>query len=258
MGVEAKAPSEHRSERTRRCVSEERRRQRTHRRPARRAGVAERAGFEPAVLSHTAFRERHHQPLGHLSAGEDTKATPGRPAGTRGQAVGDAGEQRLGFVAPDPAHDLDPSRQARVLRQLQDRPGRALARVGDREDERLDVAGEERPDAHRAWLVRREDRGVGEAAAAEAAGGFAQGDDHGMGGRVVRLLDPIMGAGDHRLVDDGDRGDRPLTALDGELGLRQRLAHEELVVHGPDASRRSSRAPFACTEPQPVAPESTR
>ena len=39
----------------------------------RRAVVAERAGFEPAVLSHTAFRERHHQPLGHLSAGEDTK-----------------------------------------------------------------------------------------------------------------------------------------------------------------------------------------
>jgi hypothetical protein len=41
-----------------------------------RAGVAERAGFEPAVLSHTAFRERHHQPLGHLSAGEDTKGRP--------------------------------------------------------------------------------------------------------------------------------------------------------------------------------------
>src|SRR3954453_17253339 len=39
----------------------------------RRWKVAERAGFEPAVLSHTAFRERHHQPLGHLSAGEDTK-----------------------------------------------------------------------------------------------------------------------------------------------------------------------------------------
>ena len=30
-------------------------------------GVAERAGFEPAVLSHTAFRERHLKPLGHLS-----------------------------------------------------------------------------------------------------------------------------------------------------------------------------------------------
>src|SRR6187397_3109569 len=45
--------------------------------------VAERAGFEPAVLSHTAFRERHHQPLGHLSAGEDTKGSPGRPRSDR-------------------------------------------------------------------------------------------------------------------------------------------------------------------------------
>jgi hypothetical protein len=34
--------------------------------------VAERVGFEPTVLAHTAFRERHHQPLGHLSAGEDS------------------------------------------------------------------------------------------------------------------------------------------------------------------------------------------
>ncbi len=42
---------------------------------ARPAGerLAERVGFEPTVLSHTAFRERHHQPLGHLSAAEDTK-----------------------------------------------------------------------------------------------------------------------------------------------------------------------------------------
>src|SRR5688572_15969409 len=36
--------------------------------------MAERVGFEPTVLSHTAFRERHHQPLGHLSAAEDSKA----------------------------------------------------------------------------------------------------------------------------------------------------------------------------------------
>src|SRR5689334_796387 len=34
--------------------------------------MAERVGFEPTVLSHTAFRERHHQPLGHLSAKEVT------------------------------------------------------------------------------------------------------------------------------------------------------------------------------------------
>ncbi len=56
-----------------RCVSEARRRERRQGPSGRAAYVAERAGFEPAVLSHTAFRERHHQPLGHLSAGEDTK-----------------------------------------------------------------------------------------------------------------------------------------------------------------------------------------
>src|SRR6476620_9716683 len=51
--------------------------------------MAERAGFEPAVLSHTAFRERHHQPLGHLSAGEDTKRAPdGRLAGAQPVASG--------------------------------------------------------------------------------------------------------------------------------------------------------------------------
>src|SRR5258705_3559040 len=55
--------------------SPEQRSRPTWRRPACLTveSVAERAGFEPAVLSHTAFRERHHQPLGHLSAAEDTK-----------------------------------------------------------------------------------------------------------------------------------------------------------------------------------------
>ena len=38
--------------------------------------MAERVGFEPTLLSQTAFRERHHQPLGHLSTGEDSKGTP--------------------------------------------------------------------------------------------------------------------------------------------------------------------------------------
>ena len=55
------------------------------------ASVAERVGFEPTVLSHTAFRERHHQPLGHLSAGEDTK---GRLTG-RSPALGTSPHLRL-------------------------------------------------------------------------------------------------------------------------------------------------------------------
>ena len=79
----------------------------------------------------------------------------------------------------------------------------------------------------------REDRRVGEAHRAQLAGGLAQGHDDGMGGRVVGLLDPVVGPGDHRLVDDGDRGDGPLAAFEGEPGLGQCLAHEQLVVHGP-------------------------
>ena len=94
-GVQAKAIAEDRSERTHPprseatpcepsargyVLSEARRRTTQAWASARRALMAERAGFEPAVLSHTAFRERHHQPLGHLSAGEDTKGgRPGRP-----------------------------------------------------------------------------------------------------------------------------------------------------------------------------------
>jgi hypothetical protein len=43
--------------------------------------VAERVGFEPTVLAHTAFRERHLQPLGHLSVPRGYKAGPDDPAG---------------------------------------------------------------------------------------------------------------------------------------------------------------------------------
>src|SRR5438132_11682551 len=38
-----------------------------------RKALAERVGFEPTRLSPTAFRERHHQPLGHLSASKFTE-----------------------------------------------------------------------------------------------------------------------------------------------------------------------------------------
>src|SRR5688572_15664612 len=45
--------------------------------PARpKAELAEREGFEPSLLSQTAFRERHHQPLGHLSTRNSTGADP--------------------------------------------------------------------------------------------------------------------------------------------------------------------------------------
>src|SRR2546428_1104369 len=39
-----------------------------------RKALAERVGFEPTRLSPTAFRERHHQPLGHLSTSKSTES----------------------------------------------------------------------------------------------------------------------------------------------------------------------------------------
>lgn len=141
------------------------------------------------------------------------------------------GEQCLGLVATDPTDDLDAPWQVGVLGELDDGPGRALARICDRIHESLDIALQQCPDAHRAWLVGREDRRVGEPDSTKAPGRFAQGKDHRMGRRVVRLLDSVMGSRDHRLVDHGDGGDRSLTAVDRELRLRESLAHEQFVVH---------------------------
>ena len=75
-GGRGQGGEEHENERTRWCVSERADAPTPASAEPDERLVAERAGFEPAVLSHTAFRERHHQPLGHLSAGEDTKPSP--------------------------------------------------------------------------------------------------------------------------------------------------------------------------------------
>ena len=125
-----------------------------------------------------------------------------------------------------------------MLGQLDDAPGRAFTIIGERVHERLHIAFQQRPDAHRAGFLGHEDRGIGEAGPAQPARRFAERDDDGVGGRIVGLLDSIVGSGDHRIVDHGDRGDRAFSASGCELRLRQGFAHEQLVVHGSDASRR--------------------
>ena len=112
---------------------------------------------------------------------------------------------------------------------------------GEREHQGLDVALEERADAHRAGLEGGEDRRIGEPGRAQLPRRLAERDDDRVGGRVVRLLDAVVGPGHHRLVDDGDGRDGPLPAGERELRLGERLAHEQLVVHGLDASRRVVR-----------------
>ena len=93
-----------------------------------------------------------------------------------------------------------------MLGELDDRAGGTVLVVRDRVDERLDVTLEEGPDAHRAGLAGGEDRGIGQSRGSELSSRLAEGDDDGVGGRVVRLLDAVVGSRDHRLVDDGDGG----------------------------------------------------
>ena len=76
--------------------------------------MAERVGFEPTVLAHTAFRERHLQPLGHLSAGEDSKG-PGRTAVEPGFEIGRDAPRRVPTSAGCPPSGRRPRRVPRVL-----------------------------------------------------------------------------------------------------------------------------------------------
>ena len=99
--------------------------------------LAERVGFEPTVLSHTAFRERHHQPLGHLSAAESSKGTSRGPwtdrvrrdfGSARDSADGEVGAQVGGGVLEDARHDPEPGREPRRVGEPDSRAEQAPSR----------------------------------------------------------------------------------------------------------------------------------
>ena len=77
----------------------------------------------------------------------------------------------------------------------------------------------------------REDRRLDEPSRPELAGGGLEGEEDGVGGRVLRPHRVIVVACDHGVVDDGHRTDRGLPRLGAPSGLGDGLGHEELVVH---------------------------
>ncbi len=66
--------------------------------------------------------------------------------------------------------------------------------------------------------------------AAERAGGLAQRDHLGVGGRVGAELALVVAGADHLAVVDDHGADRHVVVLERPRGLAQRQAHEVLVA----------------------------
>ena len=201
-------------------------------------------GFEPTVLSHTAFRERHLKPLGHLSTSESSKATRrcaeaepwtehGRPGSGAHAIAVEVRPQLGGDVAEDARDDVEPARQAASAGQADGRAARPLGRVGQREDEAVGVCLLECTHAHRARLHDREDREARQRGSAQARGGLAYGDDNGVRGRVTAAAHRFSAVRHHGLVDDGHSAVGAFTGAGGLGGLGERCPHVQLVVHRP-------------------------
>ena len=120
---------------------------------------------------------------------------------------------------------------ALLLGQLDDGTRGAVGLVREGEDESLDIGREEGAHAHRARFDVHEERRVGEPLPTQASCSFAQGEEDGVCGRIVRLLDAIVGAGDHGIRDHGHGRVRALAARLRGPRFGQGLTHEQLVVH---------------------------
>ena len=199
--------------------------------------MAERAGFEPAVLSHTAFRERHHQPLGHLSAESIAKEPVGpacgEPSGASRRRHG-AGEVRA-EARPPPGRGCRTRPAAgsdrRPVRQLDHGTAGAVERVGQGIHDAIRIGCQQRPDAHDARLHDAEHVTPGERRTPQAASRLADGvhHAHARSGRPSSARSAGHGRPSphrrprphRRLLAGGGRGRR----------LGQRCAHVQLVVH---------------------------
>ena len=151
--------------------------------------MAERVGFEPTVLSHTAFRERHHQPLGHLSVKEDTAdclsasrsvveralATPSRNSAASACMIPDTTRTRRRSASPD--------RAVRGCRRRRWR-GRAVAKTSPSTS-----LLEQRADAHGARLVCGEDDHPRQLRPTQPASCLAQHDHYGVGSWIAGRFD---------------------------------------------------------------------
>src|SRR2546422_7754429 len=112
--------------------------------------TAERVGFEPTRLTPTAFRERHLQPLGHLSGSLDSNEAEGAK---RLSAEGLAHERLDLSTARTQAH-LGPMVEPWIVQDLEHGARGAGLLVRSAVHDEIDAGLLRRPGAHRTRLDR--------------------------------------------------------------------------------------------------------
>lgn len=150
-----------------------------------------------------------------------------------GGALAPAGEplrkQGGALVSPHTRLHLDFVVQARIDAEVVERPAGTSFRICRTEDQPPDPSGHEGAGAHRAWLQRDVDGGVGEPPGPEAFGGLAEGENLGVGGGVLLSLPPIAGGRHNLRAGDHDRPDRDLALICRLAGFFQGEGHGVVV-----------------------------
>ena len=207
--------------------------------------VAESEGFEPPVPLpvHLISSQAPSTRLGQLSAGgfnqssarhAKRQATPLPP---RFRSPRPAPGRTRGAARRPRRRGAPRSTGKRWLRrgsggEVHERPDRARLRIARGVDEPVDRGASTIAPAHIAQgsSVTNE-RHPGEPPAAERAGGLLDGEQLGVGRRIVRRLARVRAAADDPVLEDRDGADRHLAAVARLARERERLAHGLLDRH---------------------------
>jgi hypothetical protein len=135
-------------------------------------------------------------------------------------------EQRRGFGLRQAAIDLRPMMAGRRGVELHAVVHRAAFRIGGPVIKPADARKRDGARAHRARLERDVEIAIDQPLGTERRAGGADGDDLGMGGRVMVDERAIAGAGDDGAVMHNDAADRNLATVAGRVRFLQRLVHE--------------------------------
>src|ERR1043165_603337 len=179
-------------------------------------------------FGYNGFRDRPLQPLAYLSAGgipilaQVAGALPPEELHHQGPAL------LLAHAAPH----VEPMVEAQVFRAHHGADGAELRLVLS-VHEAIDARVERRAEAHHARLHRHVEGRAREPIVAGGGGGLPEGDDLGVGGRIVgrdRLVEPFA---DDLTARDEHGPDRDLARGQGQAGLGERHLHVFVVVaHG--------------------------